>query len=256
VVVGSWFANGFFVPENPAQGHPVLALQEIVWGLRELSGYGVLGAAGLGVLVLLGRSLSREGRASLIPLALATTAAVPWVAFLDGHPYRIRYMVPLIAVQAVCAGVAAAAWRRVRLVTIALLAAAVFLELRPLDAKAPMVLEAQWDRPNAAVRQQVTNCLRTGYDGESVMASMGSLGHYMQDLSKAGFSIRDFLHEGNGDIWLNALNTPRPYAGWILIEEKAEGGDMLAAIARERPAFLDGYTRQCEGAGLALYRRH
>lgn len=256
VVVGSWFANGFFVPENPAQGHPVLALQEIVWGLRELSGYGVLGAAGLGVLVLLGRACSREGRTALIPLALATTAAVPWVAFLDGHPYRIRYMVPLIAVQAVCAGIAAASWRRVRLVTIALLAAAVALELRPLDAQAPMVLEAQWDRPNAAIRRQITDCLRAGYHGESVMASMGSLGHYMQDLSKAGFSVRDFLHEGNGDIWLNALNTPRPYAGWILIEEKAEGGDMLAAIARERPAFLDGYTRQCEGAGLALYQRH
>ena len=30
---------------------------------------------------------------------------------------------------------------------------------------------------------------------------------------------------------------------------------MLATIARERPAFLDGYSRVCEGAGLALYRR-
>jgi hypothetical protein len=85
---------------------------------------------------------------------------------------------------------------------------------------------------------------------------MGSLGHYMQDLSKAGFSIRDFLHEGNGDIWLNALYTPRPYAGWILIEEKAEGGDMLAGIAREHPEFLAGYTRVCEAAGVALYRRN
>ena len=30
---------------------------------------------------------------------------------------------------------------------------------------------------------------------------------------------------------------------------------MLAAIAREHPAFLDGFSRVCEGAGLALYRR-
>ena len=87
------------------------------------------------------------------------------------------------------------------------------------------------------------------------MASMGSLGHYMQDLASAGFSIRDFLHEGNGDIWLNALDAPRPFAGWILIEEKAEGGDMLAQIVRVRPSFLNGYTRACEGAGVALYRR-
>jgi hypothetical protein len=128
-------------------------------------------------------------------------------------------------------------------------------DLRPLALAAPMGAEAQWDRPNAAPRQVVTSCLRDGYRGESVMASMGSLGHYMQDLSRAGFSIRDFLHEGNGDIWLNALNTPRPYVGWILIEEKAEGGDMLAALAREHPRFLEGYARVCEGAGLALYRR-
>jgi hypothetical protein len=88
-----------------------------------------------------------------------------------------------------------------------------------------------------------------------VMASMGSLGHYMQEASAAGFAIRDFLHEGNGDIWLAALERPYPFAAWILIEEKAEGGDMLASLARERPAFLDGYERVCEGAGLALYRR-
>ena len=85
------------------------------------------------------------------------------------------------------------------------------------------------------------------------MASMGSLGHYMQETSRDGFAMRDFLHEGNGDIWLAALDSPRPFAGWVLIEEKAEGGDMLAGVAREHPHFLDGYARVCEGAGLALY---
>ncbi len=256
IVVGSWFANGFFVPENPAQGRPLLALQQIGWGLHELSGAGVVAMAALGALALCWLARSRDGGAALLPLTLAGTAAVPWVAFMDGHPYRIRYMVPLIAVQAVCAGVASGAWRRARPLTIALLLGIAAVELHPLDAKAPMVLEAQWDRPNAALREEVTACLQRAYAGESVMASMGSLGHYMQDLASAGFSIRDFLHEGNGDIWLNALNTPRPYAGWILVEEKAEGGDMLALLARERPSFLDGYTRVCDGAGLALYRRH
>ena len=87
------------------------------------------------------------------------------------------------------------------------------------------------------------------------MASMGSLGHYMHDLSRYGFALRDFLHEGNGDVWLNALDDPRPYAGWMLVEEKAEGGDMLAKRARENPAFLNGFSRVCDGAGVALYRR-
>ena len=52
-----------------------------------------------------------------------------------------------------------------------------------------------------------------------------------------------------------ARRGPRPFAEWVLIEEKAEGGDMLAHRARESPHFLDGYSRVCEGAGLALYKR-
>ena len=193
VVVGSWFASGFFVPENPAQGHPLEAVAQIAWGLRELSGTGVLVAAG--------------------------------------------------------------SWLKGRSVMVALLVIVAGFELRPLNLSGPMVTEAQWDRPNISARATVTSCLRRDYAGEAVMASMGSLGHYMQDMSKAGFSIRDFLHEGNGDIWLNALHSPRPFAGWILVEEKAEGGDMLAVIARERPSFLEGYSRVCEAAGTALYRR-
>jgi hypothetical protein len=136
-----------------------------------------------------------------------------------------------------------------------ILAAFAVVELRPFDQKAPMVVEAQWDRPNIAGRLPVTDYLRDHYDGTTVMASMGSLGHYMQELSEDGFALRDFLHEGNGDIWLNALYGPRPYVGWVLVEEKAEGGDMLAVEAREHPAFLAGYSRVAEGAGLALYRR-
>jgi hypothetical protein len=166
-------------------------------------------------------------------------------------------MVPLMAIEAIGAGVAAGVLpgRRVRIAcAIAVLAAAGY-ELRPLDASAPMVVEAQWDRPNRPLRERVTTCLDRPGSGDKIMASMGSLGHYMQEASHAGFAIRDFLHEGNGDIWLAALQSPRPFAAWVLIEEKAEGGDMLAKIARERPSFLAGYSRVCEGAGLALYKR-
>jgi hypothetical protein len=67
--------------------------------------------------------------------------------------------------------------------------------------------------------------------------------------------LRDYLHEGNGDLWLAALTDPHPYAGWVIVEEKAEGGDVLAKLAREHPHLLDGYARVCEGAGLVLYRR-
>ena len=118
-----------------------------------------------------------------------------------------------------------------------------------------MVVEAQWDRPNVPARAQVTALPRGRLRGENDHGEHGIARPLHAGLSRRGFALRDFLHEGNGDIWLAALDGPRPYAGWVLIEEKAEGGDMLAQRARENPAFLDGFTRVCEGAGLALYRR-
>jgi hypothetical protein len=74
-------------------------------------------------------------------------------------------------------------------------------------------------------------------------------------MAAAGFDVKDFLHEGNHPVWDAAIVDPRPYVGWILVEERAEGGDMLAVRARENPAFLDGFSRVCEGGGVALYRR-
>jgi hypothetical protein len=291
IVVGQWFVSSdFFVPENKALGLPMVAVDEIAWGTRELSGRVLIGLAVLGgAMLAMSGLVDRSRGAALVALSPLAAAAVPWVAFVDGHPFRIRYMVPLLAMEAIAAGsfvgfagrafplsprlrrtadasAEAGEARRfgdpervaVRYAkhAIAVLAIAVVLyELHPLDDRAPMVVEAQWDRVNVAPRHAVTSCLRARYRGETIMASMGSLGHYMQETSRDGFDVRDFLHEGNGDIWLAALERPKNYAGWLLIEEKAEGGDMLAKRAREHPDFLTGYSRVCEGAGVALYER-
>ncbi len=260
VVIGQWFVEtGFFVPENKSLGQPLLAAAEVWWGADQLSGTVIIAIAAAGVAVLLATGVFSRRRAdAFIVLSLVATAVVPWLAFVDGHPFRIRYLVPLIAIEAVGVGVAVGLvnfFRGARFIAAVAVALIIAYELHPLDRTAPMVVEAQWDGPNVPVRTQVTDYLRARYDGDTIMASMGSLGHYMQEASREGFDIADFLHEGNGDIWLAALNGPRPYAGWVLIEEKAEGGDMLARIARARPHFLDGYVRVCEGAGLALYQR-
>jgi hypothetical protein len=85
---------------------------------------------------------------------------------------------------------------------------------------------------------------------------MGSLAHYMQELSAQGFTISDFVHEGSGVIWERALETgPQPHVGWMLVEETAEGGDVLAQRIRQDPAFVRGMTKMCEGGGVALYKR-
>jgi len=259
IVVGQWFvSSGFFVPENKALGNPVLAAAEICWGARNLGGALLMIVAAGGLAALVARAVASRGRtagASVIATALVAAAALPWAAFFKGHPFRIRYMVPLIAAEAIGVGTAVGVTARFRAAAVVAALAIVAIELRPFDVRAPMVIEAQWEQPNAAPRRAVTAYLRAAYHGETIMASMGSLGHYMQEASTDGFAIRDFLHEGNGDIWLAALDGPRPFVGWILIEEKASGGDMLAKIARKNPRFLDGFVRVREGGGLVLYRR-
>jgi hypothetical protein len=258
VVVGQWFvSNDFFVPENKALGNPMESAAEIAWGTAMLSSPALvwLGAVGLAVAIFSALFNRRRAHEAIV-VSLLAAAAIPFAAFYRGHPFRIRYMVPLIAIEAIGCGVAVGKLKPTRIAASVALVALALATLHPFDAAAAMVIEAQWDRPNLPARAAVTRCVGRLDPGAKVMASMGSLGHYMQEAAEDGFRIRDFLHEGNGDIWLAALERPRPFADWLLIEEKAEGGDMLARIARERPDFLDGYSRVCEGAGLALYRRN
>ena len=135
------------------------------------------------------------------------------------------------------------------------LVASSLVESPPPSRRAPMIDEAQWDAPQALERGAVTACLRSRYRGEKILASMGSLAHYMQELSHEGIRIADFIHEGNGDLWRLALTTgPAVHAGWMLVEEQSEGGDILARRLREDAGFAQGMERMCAGGGVALYR--
>jgi len=135
------------------------------------------------------------------------------------------------------------------------LATLVVVQTRPFDQAAPMVLEAQLDRQHSRERTAVTAYLQAHRHGEPMLASLGSLSHYVQELSQVGVRIRDVVHEGNGDLWAAAIARPSAHVGWIVIEELAEGGDVLAKRARAEPDFLAGFTRVAEGGGVALYQR-
>jgi hypothetical protein len=161
---------------------------------------------------------------------------------------------------AACAALAGAGvsllWSRIRPIAAALAIAVTVVQAHPLDRAAPMISESQLEAANKTGRRAVTDYLVAHHDGRTIMMSMGSLGHYMQDLSAYGFRIHDFLHEGNGDLWNYATGDPRGLAGWIVIEQKAEGGDSLYLEARRRPDFLAGFEKVAEGGGVALYRAH
>jgi hypothetical protein len=269
--VGAWFVSGgFFVPENKdALGHASVAFDQLRTGLYQLSGTALVWSAYAGAaLVVLAfvRPASMPGRrverastpgpeSQLILLALAASAALPWYAYFEGHPFRIRYDVPLVAACGAIAGAGIGLlWRPARPIVAAIVVAAALAQAHPLDRTAPLITESQRDTQNKAGRAAVTAYLAEHYDGGTIMMSMGSLAHYMHDLSAHGFRIRDFLHEGNGDIWALALMKPRTVVRWIAIEEKAEGGDALYHEARRHPRFLEGFDRVAEGGGVALYR--
>jgi hypothetical protein len=119
-----------------------------------------------------------------------------------------------------------------------------------------MVVEAQLDREHGAARRAVTAYLVSHRQGTGkVLASFGSLSHYVQELSGAGFDVRDFVHEGNGELWTAAVASPRTHVDWILVEELSEGGDALARRAWGDRAFIEGFARVAEGGGAALYGR-
>jgi hypothetical protein len=256
VTVGAWFVTGGFYVPDPMYQHKTVAVTGAVWwGLRSLGSEVLARAAAAASLLLAFWWWRRRLPATaIVALAWLGVAALPWYAFFQGHPLRIRYMVPLVVAGAVLVGMAIGRLPRWRAAVAALVLAGVWSTTRPFDPKAAMVLEAQWDVPRGLARREVTACLPAPGGDETIMASMGSLAHYMQELSREGFALRDFLHEGNGDLWLAALERPRDYVRWMLIEGVAEGGDMLAERARREPAFLAGFTRVCEGGGVELYR--
>ena len=279
MTVGAWFVSGgFYEPDPTYDRQAVKTMLAIWWGTHRLSGY-VVEIIGLAAAVwVVWRAMrSRADAPSLVLVSLFAAAALPAYAFFAAHPFRIRYMVPVVTACALFCGIAIGRCNQPRrfalrqfagalakpertgitawLLAVGLIASAV-IESPLWNGHSPLVVEAQLDAANSVARQRVTECLAPAYHGEKVLASMGSLAHYMQELSRQGFAIADFIHEGNGALWELALETgPAPHAGWMLVEEESEGGDVLTQRIRRHAAFTRGMTKVCEGGGVSLYKR-
>lgn len=257
---GEWFVtSGFYVPETLTRHRPIRSLVAVWWGAHHLTGYptAILGTAGLAIAAILAVVDAPERRkpALMLAAAMAAAALLPAYAFYAGHPFRFRYMVPLVPAAALGLGLAvgvAGRWR-------ALVAAGALVVMlwgpRPFDVDAPVLRESRLDRDNSDGRRAVTAYLAERWDGEPVLASMGALAHYMHELSAIGFGIRDFVHEGNGDLWEAAVAFPARQVRWVIVEEAAEGGDLFARKACADAAYLAGFERVAEGGHVALFRR-
>jgi hypothetical protein len=256
-VVGEWFVSGgFFVPENvEALGRPLVAWRQVREGLAELSGSVLTTGGYVGAALIVWTFVRSPNRASLLLLlALFAAAALPIAAYMEAHPVRIRYALPLVIASAATASAGIAlVWRPLQWIAALGVVTLTLIESHPIDHNAPLVLESQRETANMIGRRAITSYLQQHYDGTGIMMSMGSLGHYMHDLSLAGFDLKAFLHEGNGEIWTFAMLQPRHHAGWLIIEGSAEGGDALHH-ASLRARWLDGFEKVAEGGGARLYR--
>lgn len=256
--VGEWFVTGgFYIPDPRMQGDALEVARTIWWTARRLGSLALLLGASGAALVVAGLAVRRRRYALLVPLALLAVTALPFYAFYEGHPHRTRYMIPLVFGASACLGLGLGLLApRLRAVTAAAVVVGVLAATRPFDPRAPMVVEAQWDIERTRARQAVTDCLAARRaPGDSVLMSMSALAHYMQDMSRAGFGIRDFVHEGNGELWTEALARPAAHVNWMVIDVGSRHRDQLKARSQSDPEFLRGFTRICEAANVAVYRR-
>jgi hypothetical protein len=190
MTTGVWFVAGGFYERDPIyDGQLVKSLLAVWWGTHRLSTRivqlaGLAGIAALVVRVVRGRGSPVD----LIPVALVGVVLLPVYAFYVGHPFRMRYMIPAAAAAALFSGMAVGLLRRPASIVLgAVLVGAALLQAPPWQRDAPMLVEAQWDRPASEGRRTVTSCLTAGYRGEKILASMGSLAHNKQEKSRHGF---------------------------------------------------------------------
>lgn len=257
LTVGSWLVtSGFFEIDQSTYQQPVAAVRAVWLGVRRLNGDVMTLLSVVGLITLLVSIIQARSRSHLlVALSLAACVALPLYAFWHGHPFRIRYVVPLTMSMAIFAGLGVGLLPRFRLSAAMIVALTALVETPPFSGHSPMVVEAHRDATSVLGRRTVTECLLQNYDKTPILASMGSLAPYMQETARAGLSLRQFLHEGIGQMWADSLVEAGRHVSWVLIEELAEGGDVLARHRESSPAFLRGFERHCEGGGVVLYRR-
>ena len=129
---------------------------------------------------------------------------------------------------------------------------------RPIRSTPPpaSIRESQRDARNAVARRAVTAYLVAHWDRQPIMMSMGSLGHYMHDLSQCGFRDRRFPARGQRrDLEIRrAPSVPVSSSGsWLRSGRKV--ATSCIGRAGSMCGSLKGYARVAEGGGVALYQR-
>ena len=112
--VGEWFVSGgFYVPDAEAAGTARCRMGEDsrrhARPERRVAGEA---GADLDRRPRAHGAVWRQGAALLVPLGMFAAAALPFSAFLSGHPFRIRYEIPIVVASALSIGLATGLLRK------------------------------------------------------------------------------------------------------------------------------------------------
>ena len=172
---------------------------------RETPGCGRRMRASLLVVVPVARR--RDRAPLLLVLALAGAAVLPWYAFYQGHPLRIRYGLPLVAAcAALTAPASACCGAPLRLPAAAAVVVWALVQSSPFDC-------ARADDRRIAARRRRTRS--DAADGHQLPARALGRHHdhdehgiaralHARPHRAAACTIRDFLQEGNEQLWVHA----------------------------------------------------
>jgi hypothetical protein len=96
--------------------------------------------------------------------------------------------------------------------------------------------------------------LRENYDGGRILIS-ARLNWFIYH---SGLPIKDLIHEGNHNLWREALQDPYPYARWIVMSGTQPDliADAVFNALHASPVVAQNYTKTFDSRGVAIYRRN
>ncbi len=225
---------------SEAGGDPWLSLGRLGQGLA--AGFGwplcVAGAASLGLLAW------RRDPAVPLVVALLSPLVVTFTAYMAGHPVKARYALLLAPAIAMALANATRGSRPAQAVALGF----ALLQGPFLPEPLPVLVEATRDAGAVQARRPGLFALRAEYQGGRILAALGASAPLLFDL---GIPIREIVHEGNEDLWAEAMERPASVAAWAIVYPWDPLGDRL----RRKPDFLDGFRPVRRLGTATLYVR-
>jgi hypothetical protein len=96
--------------------------------------------------------------------------------------------------------------------------------------------------------------LRQNYDGGRILISA----RLDWLIYESGLPIKELIHEGNRDLWQEALQDPSSYARWIVMSGTQPGltADAVLNALHDSPVVAQNYAKVFDSRGLTIYRRN